>query len=130
MRKTALAFALPLLLFIKMTSASTDCASLESAINADNRQTYQQLVQGALTEKVQLATIGITKVLAEDKWLAVFATTEIADPGVFFFNDHKFVDVWGGMVEAQEQRTVTRWAHALHIPDRLTQCFFQAIVIN
>lgn len=130
MRKTALAFALPLLLFIKMTSAATDCASLESAINADNRQTYQQLVQGALTEKVQLATIGITKVLAEDKWLAVFATTEIADPGVFFFNDHKFVDVWGGMVEAQEQRTVTRWAHALHIPDRLTQCFFQAIVIN
>ncbi|MDC6119093.1 hypothetical protein PJX95_13655 [Serratia rubidaea] len=130
MRKTALAFALPLLLFIKMTSAATDCAPLESAINADSRQSYQQLVQGALTEKVQLATIGITKVLAEDKWLAVFATTEIADPGVFFFNDHKFVDVWGGMVEAQEQRTVTRWAHALHIPDRLTQCFFQAIVIQ
>ncbi|WBF47565.1 hypothetical protein [Serratia rubidaea] len=130
MRKTALAFALPLLLFIKMTSAATDCAPLESTINADSRQTYQQLVQGALTEKVQLATIGITKVLAEDKWLAVFATTEIADPGVFFFNDHKFVDVWGGMVEAQEQRTVTRWAHALHIPDRLTQCFFQAIVIQ
>lgn len=130
MRKTALAFALPLLLFIKMTSAATDCAPLESAINADNRQTYQQLVQGALTEKVQLATISITKVLAEDKWLAVFATTEIADPGVFFFNGHTFVDVWGGMVEAQEQRTVTRWAHALHIPDRLTQCFFQAIVIQ
>lgn len=130
MRKTALAFALPLLLFIKMTAAAPGCAPLKTAIDGDSRQSYQQLVQDALTEKVQLATIGITKVLAEDKWLAVFATTEIADPGVFFFNDRKFVDVWGGMVEAQDKRMVTQWAHALHIPDRLTQCFFQAIVIK
>ncbi|WP_246168021.1 hypothetical protein [Serratia rhizosphaerae] len=130
MRTTALAFTLPLFLFTDLASAADGCAPLKTTINADNRHVYQELVQSALTEKVKLATIDITEVLAEDKWLAVFASTEISDPGVFFFNDNKFIDVWGGMVEAKEKRTVTQWTHGLHVPGTLTQCFFKGIVIK
>ncbi|AIA46953.1 hypothetical protein L085_07510 [Serratia sp. FS14] len=83
-----------------------------------------------MTENPSAKQIEISDVLAEKEWLAVFASTKISDPGVFFFKDKEFIDVWGGVVEQDEKSNVLKWAKSIHAPGRLTQCFFEEIVIQ
>lgn len=130
MKKSVLFFFFPLFFVVNIASATVDCVSLKLKINADNKSLYQGLVQKALAEKVSSKKIDVSEVLADKEWLAIFASTEISDPGVFFFKNKGFIDVWGGMVEQNEKRNVLKWAQDIHLPDMLTQCFFEEIVIQ
>lgn len=83
-----------------------------------------------MTENPSTKQIEISDVLAEKEWLAVFASTEISELGVFLFKNKEFVDVLGGGVEQDEKSSVSKWAKGIHAPGRLTQCFFDEIVIQ
>lgn len=130
MKKNIGVFLFPWFLVASMASAAVDCTNVKLTINAENTAYYQGLVQQALTEKVSVKQIDISDVLASKEWLAVFASTNIAEPGVFFFRNKTFVDVWGGVVEQDEKPTVVKWAQGIHAPDELVECFFEEIVIQ
>ncbi|WP_142591077.1 hypothetical protein [Serratia marcescens] len=130
MKKVSLFFSLPLFFVVNIASATVDCASLKLKINAENKSLYQGLVQKVLTEKVSSKQIDVSEVLADKEWLAIFASTKTSEPGVFFFKNKKFIDVWGGMVEQDEKPNVLKWAQGIHAPGTLTQCFFDEIVIQ
>ncbi|WP_439292227.1 MULTISPECIES: hypothetical protein [Rahnella] len=130
MKKILLFLSLPLFLVVNIASATVDCGNLKLKINAGNNPFYQDLVQKVLVEKVSSKQIDVSEVLSNEGWLAIFASTKTSEPGVFFFQNKKFIDVWGGMVEQDEKTNVLKWAHGIHAPEQLTHCFFDEIVIK
>ncbi|MEE4411514.1 MULTISPECIES: hypothetical protein [unclassified Serratia (in: enterobacteria)] len=130
MNKSALTLTLSLFFMAKMAISSQDCGSLKKDINTGNMGFYQELVQKSLTQKIKLNTIEVSQVLAESEWLAISAATDISDPGVLFFKNNKFIDVWGGDVSPEEKNNVLKWTRDIHVPDKLAQCFFDSIVIR
>lgn len=130
MNKSALTLTLSLFFMTKMAISSQDCGALRKDINTDNMGFYQELVQKSLTKKIKLNTIEVSQVLAESEWLAISAATDISDPGVLFFKNNKFIDVWGGDVSPEEKNNVLKWTRDIHVPDKLAQCFFDSIVIR
>ncbi|MNG69903.1 hypothetical protein JK621_13940 [Serratia plymuthica] len=130
MNKSALTLTLSLFFMAKMAISSQDCGALKKDINTENMGFYRELVQKSLTTKIKANTIEVSQVLADDGWLAIYAATEISDPGIFFFKNNKFIDVWGGDVSPEEKGTVLKWTREIHVPDKLTQCFFDSIVIR
>ncbi|MEN4909950.1 hypothetical protein [Rahnella bonaserana] len=130
MKKILLFLSLPLFLVVNIASATVDCGNLKLKINAGNNPFYQDLVQKVLVEKVSSKQIDVSEVLSNEGWLAIFASTKTSEPGVFFFQNKKFIDVWGGMVEQDEKTNVLKWAHGIHAPEQLAHCFFDEIVIK
>ncbi len=130
MKKATLFFFFPLFFVINIASATVDCANLKLKINAENKSFYQGLVQKILTEKVSTNQIDVSEFLANKEWLAIFASTKTSEPGVFFFKNKEFIDVWGGLVEQDEKPDVLKWTQGIHAPGMLTQCFFEEIVIQ
>lgn len=130
MNKSVLTLTLSLFFIAKMAISSQDCGSLKKDINTDNMGFYQKLVQKSLSQKIEPNTIEVSQVLAENEWLAISAATEISDPGVLFFKNNKFIDVWGGDVSPEEKSNVLKWTRDINVPDKLAQCFFDSIVIR
>lgn len=89
-------FSLPFFFMANIASAAVDCANLKQKINVENKSLYQGLVQEVLTEKVNSKQIDVSEVLADKEWLAIFASTKTSEPGIFFFKNKEFIDVWGG----------------------------------
>ncbi|MGP2888790.1 hypothetical protein [Serratia marcescens] len=119
-----------LLFFAKTAMAFQECASLIMDIDKRSMMNYKSLVQKTLSQKVSLNDIVISQVLTERKWHALTVSTKIAEPGVFFFKNKKFIDVWGGDVYPQDKSNVLAWAKKNHIPDQLANCFYESIVIR
>ncbi|MDM1819054.1 hypothetical protein LZ334_23460, partial [Serratia ureilytica] len=105
-----------LLFFAKTAMAFQECASLIMDIDKRSMMNYKSLVQKTLSQKVSLNDIVISQVLTERKWHALTVSTKIAEPGVFFFKNKKFIDVWGGDVYPQDKSNVLTWAKKNHIP--------------
>lgn len=119
------------LLFIMHSAyAAQECASLTREINKENMNHYKALVQKSLSQKVSLDKIDITQILSEHEWVALSVSTEIAEPGVMFFKNNSFVDVWGGDVFPQDKAKVLTWSKGIHAPEKLAHCFYSSVVIK
>lgn len=109
------------------------CPTLEKDLTDQNTLAYQKLVQGAIDSKMDLKSIIISRVLREKDWLMIFMSTDISEPGVMFFNDNKFVDVWGGMIDPDiqdDKAAAIRWARNHRLPPQLERCFLDGISIK
>lgn len=129
MKAFSLLFVLPILFLTNITSAATDCTGLNQNLYVGNEKAYKKLVRRALTEPVDIRQVDVTEVLAEKEWLAIFASTEKSEPGVFFFKNTEFIDVWGGRIEQADKNILFNWAKKHYIPPMLTQCFYETVLL-
>ncbi len=66
-------------------------------------------------------------------WLAVWATPAERERGVYFIRrvdgQPRFLEVWGGMAEPEDQAEIAAWARGLDpdMPVALADCFAQTI---
>ncbi|HEI8867588.1 TPA: hypothetical protein SLG40_003123 [Serratia odorifera] len=130
MKIAMVSLSLSLFLLASPVFSAERCEPFNKPVNAGNTPAYQRLIQKSLTEKIPLKTIDITQVQGEKEWLVVYASTEVADPGAFFFKNNQFVDVWGGQPALSEKEQVMKWTRDHHVPDSLAQCFFATVAID
>lgn len=118
------------LFVMRSATAAQECSPLRGEVDKAKLWYYKTLVQKSLTQKVSLNTIDISQVLTENAWVALSVSTDIAEPGVFFFKNNELVDVWGGDVYPQDKTRVLNWARGIHAPDKLARCFYASVVIR
>ncbi|EFE95901.1 hypothetical protein [Serratia odorifera] len=130
MKIAMVSLSLSLFMLANPVFSAERCEPFNKPVNAENTPAYQRLIQKSLTEKIALKSIDITQVQGDKDWLVIYAATEVADPGAFFFKNNQFVDVWGGQPDLSEKEQVIKWTRGLHVPDSLAQCFFDTVAID
>lgn len=116
------------LLLYHLAAAAWACAGVDTALTDARKQEYAKLVSAATDGKAAPATVSISAFMKSGDWSAVYAATQIADDGVFFFHNGNFEDVWGGMAEESERGEVVAWAEKLGAPSDLAQCFADTVI--
>ncbi|XSG82577.1 MAG: hypothetical protein ACPW61_02015 [Methyloligella sp. ZOD6] len=107
--------------------AADPCKGVEQTITDAKKREYSQLVAKSMTGKVKPSQVGLSNVLESGSWSAVYASTPVADDGVFFFQNKKNKDVWGGWADPSERPELIDWAKQLGAPDDLARCFAQIV---
>lgn len=109
------------------------CDGVDIQLTDARRHDYARLVGAAMNGKVRPGNVDISTFMEDGAWSMVLASTPIADPGYFFFEDvdgrKRFRDVWAGVAESDEVPGVIEWAKGLGMPDTFANCFVTAISV-
>lgn len=67
----------------------------------------------------------VFEVMQKDGWSLVWAEFSDAEPGGYFLDHGRFVDVWGGVAAGESEREIASWASKLSktMPPPLARCF-------
>ena len=83
----------------------------------------------ALLTKVKPKGMGakpkVFEVMQSGTWSLVWAEFSDAEPGGYFIDDTRFVDVWGGVAAGESEKEIASWATKLDkkMPKPLARCF-------
>lgn len=112
--------------------AATPCAGVDRSLTKQNKADYASLIAKSLESKVKPANVEIDAALRSGTWTVVYASTPIADPGYFFFDNSSgvqvFKDVWGGIADDGDGPILIKWAKDLGANKEIASCFSHVVM--
>lgn len=111
--------------------AQEGCFDLDSGITVVRAQEYAPLIAQAAGDDVEPEQVEFISFTQSGSWSMIYASTPVADPGYFFFEDvdgqKEFRDVWGGVAFESEKAEAVSWAEDLGTPSDLAECFAETV---
>ncbi|MEJ5081399.1 hypothetical protein [Ochrobactrum sp. MYb379] len=119
-------------LFTHPATAAVDCTGVDQQLTKDRKTKYAKLISESLKEKVKPAKVEVDSFMQSGDWTVVYATTPLADPGYFFFDNSSgkptFKDVWGGMADDGDGPKLVKFAKDLGANEKLAACFSKVVM--
>lgn len=131
LRKVTLA-AFTLTLLTIPSIAASSCAEVDQKLTKQRKSEYAQLISKSLDGKVKPSKVEVDGFMMFGTWSVVYASTPIADPGYFFFDNSSgkqvFKDVWGGMAEEGDSPELVKFAKNLGANAQIASCFSHTVI--
>ncbi|WP_094509008.1 hypothetical protein [Brucella thiophenivorans] len=118
--------------FIYPATAAVDCTGVDQALTKERKTEYAKLISESLKEKVKPAKVEVDSFMQSGDWTVVYASTPVADPGYFFFDNSSgkqtFKDVWGGMADDGDGPKLVKFAEDLGANQKIAVCFSKVVM--
>lgn len=132
MTRLTKALGVALIACLPFAAAAADvCAGVDTGLTPALTTHFEPIVAKVLQARPD--AVSILGYLHEGDWTIVNAGSDAVDPGYVFFRQEggklRFVDVWGGMTNADDPADIEEtadWAVKLGVPTGLAHCFAMA----
>jgi hypothetical protein len=110
----------PLLLMAAPAYAATPCDGIWQKPLAEGRTLLKKAGIKDLPRRPK-----VYEVMQKDGWSLVWAEFPDAEPGGYFLDHGRYVDVWGGVAAGDSEKDIAAWASKLSksMPKPLARCF-------
>lgn len=119
-------------MFIHPAIAAVDCTGVDQELTKERKTEYAKLISESLKEKVKPAKVEVDSFMQSGDWTVVYASTPVADPGYFFFDNSSgkqtFKDVWGGMADEGDGPKLVKFAKDLGANAKIAACFSKVVM--
>ncbi|MBA8879279.1 hypothetical protein [Phyllobacterium myrsinacearum] len=120
--------------FSESAAAADSCAGVDQTLTKQRKNDYAALIAKSLQGKVKPAKVEVDAFLQSGTWTVIYASTPIADPGYFFFDNSSgasvFVDVWGGIADDGDKPVLIKWARRLGANKEISSCFAHVVMAD
>lgn len=114
--------------------AASSCAGVDQKLTKERKTEYAELISKSLKGKVKSSKVEVDSFMQFGTWSVVYASTPIADPGYFFFDnstgEKAFKDVWGGMAEEGDGPELVKFAKDLGANNQIASCFSHVVMTD
>ncbi|WP_343314242.1 hypothetical protein AAIB41_03570 [Brucella sp. BE17] len=113
-------------------AASTSCTGVDQELTNQRKSEYAEIISRSLEGKVKPAKVEVDSFMQSGNWTVVYASTPVADPGYFFFDNSSgkqtFKDVWAGMADDGDGPKLVEFAKKLGANEKIAACFSKVVM--